>query len=158
MSLGRILIDGYNLLHIWQEIAKGKDRFCETSRDELIKILIKYNDATGIPITIFFDGSSEDRVKEKESGNKKVEVVYSTKGSSADKLIERAAMKLAQHMEIMVVTDDYVQRDVVTAAGALVSSCENFIRTVYSELKETAKIIKKHNLCERTGFRNNIPI
>ena len=58
MSLVRILVDGYSLLHSWPELAPGKARYSAAARDELIHVLTLYRDATHTPITIFFDGSS----------------------------------------------------------------------------------------------------
>ena len=57
MALVRILIDGFSLLHNWPELAPGQPRYSERARDELIRILTQYHDATGEPITIFFDGA-----------------------------------------------------------------------------------------------------
>jgi predicted RNA-binding protein with PIN domain len=58
MSLVRILVDGYSLLHSWPELAPGKARHSAAARDELVRVLTLYRDAAQTPITIFFDGSS----------------------------------------------------------------------------------------------------
>src|SRR5688572_18563178 len=74
MAYVRILIDGYNLISAWQEYAKirrnqgysllhnwpelapGKPRHSAAARDELVHVLTRYHDASGTPITLFFDG------------------------------------------------------------------------------------------------------
>ena len=61
MALVRILVDGYSLLHNWPELAPGKPRHSMEARDELIRILTLYRDATGTPITIVFDGAGKSR-------------------------------------------------------------------------------------------------
>ena len=57
MALVRILVDGYSLLHNWPELAPGRARHSAAARDELIRRLTLYQDATGTPVTIFFDGA-----------------------------------------------------------------------------------------------------
>ena len=58
MALVRILVDGYSLLHEWVELAPGRPRHSAAARDELVRMLTLYRDATGTPLTVFFDGSS----------------------------------------------------------------------------------------------------
>ena len=57
MALVRILVDGYSLLHNWPELAPGAARHSARAREELVHILTRYQDATGEPVTIFFDGA-----------------------------------------------------------------------------------------------------
>ena len=57
MALVRILVDGYSLLHNWPELAPGRARHSAAARDELIRRLTLYQDATGTPVTVFFDGA-----------------------------------------------------------------------------------------------------
>ena len=49
MALVRILVDGYSLLHNWPELAPGKPRHSMEARDELIRVLTLYRDATTTP-------------------------------------------------------------------------------------------------------------
>ncbi|MGH8024734.1 MAG: NYN domain-containing protein, partial [Limisphaerales bacterium] len=57
MALARILVDGYSLLHNWPGLAAGQPRHSERARDELIRVLAQYQDVTGDPVTVFFDGA-----------------------------------------------------------------------------------------------------
>jgi len=57
MSLVRVLVDGYSLLHAWPELAPGRARHSADARAALLQKLTLYRDATSTPITIFFDGS-----------------------------------------------------------------------------------------------------
>ncbi len=77
MALVRILVDGYSLLHNWPELAPGAARHSERAREELVHILTHYHDATGEPVTIFFDGAgAPPNVPKNESGGA-VEVLFS---------------------------------------------------------------------------------
>jgi len=153
MALIRILVDGYSLLHNWQELAPGKARHSAAAREELIHILTLYQDTVGIPITIFFDGSQPkfDGPSYTRS-TPEVEILYSRAGQTADQMIERAAHRFQPYGEVLAVTDDTAERDTVIAMGGMASSCFNFILTVQNALADLQEDIKHHNRNERNKF------
>jgi hypothetical protein len=153
VALVRILVDGYSLLHNWPELAPGKPRHSEAARDELVHILTRYHDAAGTPITIFFDGAGARPGAPKQQHSKQVEVLFSRAGQTADQMIERAAHRFQPYGEVLAVTDDNTERDVVIGLGGQASSCLNFIRDVESALTEFADDLKQHNRRERNRFR-----
>lgn len=152
MALVRILVDGYSLLHSWPELAPGWPRFSAAARDELTRRLTLYQDATGTPITIFFDGSSPKGGPAVEGSNPALEVLYSKAGQTADQMIERAAHRFAPYGEVLAVTDDLAERETVLSLGGLASSCLNFIQTVENTLAEFADDLKNLNRQERHRF------
>ena len=152
MALVRILVDGYSLLHNWPELAEGAPRHSEAARDALVEMLTHYQDASGTPITIFFDGSGSRRGKPKNVAAGAVEVLYSHAGQTADDLIERAAHRFQEYGEVLVVTDDYAERDTVSALGGSVASCNNFIRMIDGALANLQENLKSHNRAEHKRF------
>jgi predicted RNA-binding protein with PIN domain len=153
MALVRILVDGYSLLHNWPELAPGAARYSERARDELVEILTRYHDATGEPITVIFDGSGPKRGKPKNESSGPVEVLFSGGGQTADDLIERAAHRFQDYGEVLVVTDDFAERDVVGGLGGSVASCANFIRMIGNALDDLKADLKNHNRAERNNFK-----
>jgi predicted RNA-binding protein with PIN domain len=153
MALVRILVDGYSLLHSWPELAPGKPRHSAAARDELVYILTRYHDATGTPITIFFDGGGALPGTPKNESGGQVEVLFSRAGQTADEMIERAAHRFQSYGEVLAVTDDHTERDVVIGLGGQAASCLNFIRDVESALAESADDLKHYNRIERERFR-----
>src|SRR5271169_1126890 len=152
MALVRILVDGYSLLHNWPELAPGAPRHSERARDELVQILTKYHDATGEPITIFFDGAGAPANAPKNESSQAVEVLFSRAGQTADDLIERAAHRFQSYGEVLVVTDDFAERDVVGGFGGSVASCANFIGMIHDALATLTENLNRHNRNERTRF------
>jgi predicted RNA-binding protein with PIN domain len=153
MALVRILVDGYSLLHNWPELARGRARHSVAARDELISRLTLYQDASGIPVTIFFDGAGPRGGKPNATSPGLVEVLYSRSGQTADDMIERAAYRFGPYGEVLAVTDDHAERDMVISLGGSASSCWNFIQTVENALAELGDDIKHHNRRERHGFQ-----
>jgi hypothetical protein len=152
MALVRILIDGYSLLHNWPELAPGKPRHSAEARDELIRILTLYQDASAIPVTIVFDGAGKTAATAFPS-NPALEILYSRSGQTADQIIERVAARMEPFGEVLAVTDDYAERDTVSYHGGLISSCANFIETVERTLLDQERDIFRKNRKERAGFK-----
>jgi uncharacterized protein len=153
MALVRILVDGYSLLHQWPEIAPGQPRHSERARDELVQILTQYHDATGEAITVFFDGSGGPGRAPKTGGSRDVEILFSRAGQTADEMIERAAHRFQEYGEVLVVTDDRAERDIVGGFGGSVASCDNFIRMIGSAMGDLADELKQRNRSERNRFK-----
>ena len=153
MALARILVDGYSLLHNWPELAPGAPRHSARARDELVHVLTRYHDATGEPVTVFFDGAGAPPNTPKPEPGGAVEVLFSRAGQTADQMIERAAHRFQPHGEVLAVTDDRAERDTVIAFGGAAASCANFIRMIESALAELQDELKNHNRMERNRFK-----
>jgi predicted RNA-binding protein with PIN domain len=153
MALVRILVDGYSLLHSWPELASGAARHSERARDALVEQLQQYQDACGTPVTVFFDGQGARGRRPKNPSRDAVEVLFSGTGQTADDLIERAAHRFQDYGEVLVVTDDYAERDLVSGLGGSVASCGNFIRMLDQALTQLQDNLNRHNRAARNSFR-----
>ena len=153
MALVRILVDGYSLLHNWPELAEGSPRHSEAARDALVEMLTHYQDACGTPVTVFFDGSGGRRSKPKDQSGQAVEVLFSSAGQTADDLIERAAHRFQAYGEVLVVTDDFAERETVSGFGGSVASCGNFIRMIGQTQADLQEDLDRHNRTARNSFR-----
>lgn len=155
MALVRILVDGYSLLHQWPELAEGAPRHSESARDALVDMLQQYQDASGTPVTVFFDGRGARRSRPKNESGKAVEVLFSNAGQTADDLIERAAHRFQPYGEVLVVTEDFAERDTVSGFGASVASCGNFIAMIQNALADLQEKLNTLNRSERSRFHRS---
>lgn len=153
VPLLRILVDGFSLLHAWPELAPGRARHSAAAREALIQQLTQYHDATGTPVTIFFDGSGAPKGTPQTHSTREVEVLYSRAGQTADDMIERAAYRLSQLGEVLVVTNDFAERDTVNSFGGMAQSCENFLRMIGEANRDLTLDLKEHNRRERVRFK-----
>tara|TARA_Y100001934_G_scaffold271573_1_gene358315 strand:+ start:9265 stop:9840 length:576 start_codon:yes stop_codon:yes gene_type:complete len=153
VAILRILVDGYSLLHAWPDLAKGAPRHSAEARDALIQTLTNYRDAIGTPVSLFFDGGGAPKGTPKDPGDPEMEVIYSPKGKTADDLIERVAYKLAQMGEVLVITNDFAERDTVISFGGMARSCDEFIVDVKGALQDLASTVKHHNRREQSRYR-----
>ena len=152
MALVRILVDGYSLLHQWMDLAPGRPRHAASAREELINRLTQYQDATGTPITVVFDGSRPDGDVEDAPPAGVVKVLYSHIGQTADQVIERLAHRYQSYGEVLVVTSDRAERETVASAGALTSSCRDFIDMIEASLGDLEREIATYNQKVRSQF------
>jgi len=155
MALIRILVDGYSLLHNWPELASGQPRHSERARNELVRVLTRYHDATGTPVTIFFDSAGAPAGAPKRETDAAVEVLFSRAGQTADQMIERAAYRFNAHGETLVVTDDRAERDVVSGMGGSVAGCANFIHMIENALTELRDELQNYNRTELNHFNRH---
>ena len=56
MGIVRVLVDGYSLLHHWPDLAPARERHSFQARDALVAVLTQYQDSSGTPVTVIFDG------------------------------------------------------------------------------------------------------
>ena len=156
MSIVRILVDGYSLLHHWPGIAPGKPRHSFYARDALVSILTQYQDACGTPISVIFDGGGAPAGTPKtETVKNGIEVLFSKKGQTADQVIERVAHLMKPYGEVIAVTNDYAERETVISLGGSACSCENFILMIKESLNEMENLLKSSNQSQFKKYKKN---
>lgn len=155
MSLVRILVDGYSLLHNWPELAPGCPRHSARAREALIRKLTHYQDAVGTAVTVFFDGQGAPSGTPQAPSTREVEILYSRSGQTADEMIERAAHRFQAYGQVLAVTDDTTERDVVIGLGGMVQGCLGFISTVNAALAGMTVDVQKHNRAEQRRYRRS---
>lgn len=116
-----LIVDGYNIIHAWPALHTTlRERGLEDARRQLVSALSEYAAQTGIAVTVVFDAHSRPGAIPSTEQLDGVTVLFGSKRASADHVIERAAYKAAQRGEgadVVVATDDRLERDVVGAMG-----------------------------------------
>ena len=153
MSVVRILVDGYSLLHAWRDLAPDAPRHSARAREALIRVLTQYADSVGTPVTLFFDGAGAPKDVPKNISTDSLEVVFSRDSKTADDLIERTAYRLKPYGEALAVTNDFAERDTVISMGGLAQSCEEFVDDIDRVLKERDEFVKIHNRREANRYK-----
>ena len=154
MGIVRILVDGYSLLHHWPELAPGRARHSFHARDALVAALTQYQDSSGTPVTLIFDGGgAPPDTPKNETAKDGIEVLFSKKGQTADQIIERVAHLMKPYGEVLAVTNDYSEREKVISLGGSACSCENFLDMLNDTVDDMHVGVTQHNKRERKGYR-----
>ncbi len=143
MTVAEVIVDGYNIIHAWPELAPLiQSGQAEEARRRLIGLLAGYAAASGEHVTVVFDAHGRAR---DHSGGETIDgvtVVFGSKAQTADHVIERR-VAIASHRgdarSVTVATGDRLQRDLVMAMGASVIGAEalrQLVRGTQAELDQ----------------------
>jgi uncharacterized protein len=116
-----LIVDGYNIIHAWPALhATLRERGLEDARRQLVSALSEYAAQTGIAVTVVFDAHARPGALPSTETLEGVTVLFGSKRATADHVIERAAYRASQRgdgADVVVATDDRLERDVVGAMG-----------------------------------------
>ncbi len=135
-----LIVDGHSVIFAWPELRKLHARRTALARDELVKILTEYQDASGVRVVAVFDGKGLKANEDSTPGG--IQVFYSAAGQTADSIVERLVAKYAGHHEITVATSDFMEQQTVTSFGGLVVSAEGLRDWLDDARRDLARQIK----------------
>lgn len=123
-----LLVDGYNIIHAWDELKKLMDSSIDHARFKLIDLLANYQAVKGIKVIVVFDahlvkGGTGSR--DNEGG---VEVIFTSEGETADMLIEKLVGQLMTDGRVTVATSDWAQQRIVFGKGAVRLSARELVQ------------------------------
>jgi predicted RNA-binding protein with PIN domain len=137
-----LIVDGHSVIFGWPELRKLHARRTWLARDELVKTLTEYQDASGVRVVVVFDGRGVKANEDTMPGG--IQVFYSGAGQTADDIVERLVAKYAAEHEITVATSDLLERQTVSTFGAVAISVE-LLREFLSEARgDLSRRIKQH--------------
>ena len=115
-----LLVDAHSVIFAWEELHALHSRHMEAAREQLIRELTAYQDATGTRVVVVFDGKGARHSSESRPGG--VQIFYSGTKGSADHIIERLVAKYGVEHEMMAASNDgLVQQTVSTFGGTAMS-------------------------------------
>ena len=118
-----LIVDAHSVIFAWPELRKLHTRRTVLARDELVKILTAYQDASGVRVVAVFDGKGAKMNEATEPGG--IQIFYSGAGQTADEIVERLVAKYGEKHEMSVATDDHMERQTAETFGAVAISTEH---------------------------------
>ncbi|MFQ5893670.1 MAG: NYN domain-containing protein [Nitrospinota bacterium] len=129
MSLD-LIIDGYNLLFS-TDLVEGSGNL-EGLRRALLQTLERYQAVRGHHVTVVFDGTHEGPASTETTHGRRLRVVFSHQGQTADEAIQQRLAGL--RTETIVVTSDRALEQAASATGAVVVPVDTFASKVRQAL------------------------
>ena len=114
-----LLVDGYNIIFAWEELAELAKSDLDAARHRLIQILCNYQGYRRCELILVFDAY---KVKgnpgsiERQHG---IHVVYTKEAETADMYIEKVTHTLAKEHRVRVATSDGLEQIIILGHGAV---------------------------------------
>lgn len=155
VSKDYLLVDGYNIIHAWEDLSEVAMESLEEARDKLLDIMCNYKGFVKSDIIVVFDAYKVKNNRGNIYQHRNITVVYTKEAETADHYIEKTTKLLSMGKEygVKVATSDYLEQVIIMGAGA--------IRVTPRELRayiDDAKARGKKKLEERQPAKNNMLI
>lgn len=145
-----LLVDGYNIIHAWDELKELYEVSLESARQKLMDILSNYQGFKKITVIVVFDGylvkGNIGTVYEYNNIN----VVFTKEAETADHYIERVVNILPKHYKVRVATSDALEQLIILGGGAIRVSA----RELYNEIKGVETSIREKYINKRPPKNN----
>jgi len=139
-----LLIDGYNIIHDWDNLSSLAKTSLELARDKLVNMVANYQGFRDIDIIVVFDAHKIRYGHENVVRYGKVTLVYTAESETADAYIERTIMGLTAGLKpyrVAVATSDSLEQVIIMAKGAYRLSARDFLAEIESAEAEIRRKI-----------------
>ena len=113
-----LLVDGYNVIYAWQDLADLARENLEAARGKLTDILCNYQGYLGCELILVFDAYRVKGNPGEVQRYHNIYVVYTKEAETADAYIERTTHEIARECDVTVATSDGLEQMIVAGAGA----------------------------------------
>ncbi len=139
MSKEFLLVDGYNMIHAWQELKELVDVSLESARQKLLDMLSNYKGSQKMNIIVVFDAYLVKGNVGSVFQYHNISVVYTKEAETADHFIERTVNRLPRHYKVSVATSDGLEQIIILGEGAQRITAQGLRQRVLAEQKEIRK-------------------
>ena len=140
-----LLVDGYNVINAWPELAELLQSEIGHARDRLVEYLSGYGTYKKYQTTIVFDAHQTDGAGSVEAIVANLTVVYTAEKETADSYIERLAyLQVRQGRRVYVVTNDWAEQLLILGAGAFRIPARELVRDVCKVQREIREEFTSH--------------
>jgi uncharacterized protein len=137
-----LIVDGHSVIFSWPELRKLHARRMVLARDELVKLLTQYQDASGVRVLAVFDGQGQKHSENNEPGG--IQVFYSASGQTADSIVERLVATYAKTHDITVATSDLKEQQTAISFGAYTVTAEGLRELLEEAQADLSRQLKAH--------------
>ncbi len=121
-----LLVDGYNVLHAWDDLAALAQDNLEVARRRLMDMLCNYQGYRKVRLILVFDAYQVKGNLGTVEQYHGIQVVYTKEAETADRYIERVTHDMAKQHRVRVVTSDGTMQYIILGNGALRVSARAF--------------------------------
>lgn len=112
-----LLVDGYNVIFAWQELAELAKCSLDGARGRLMDILCDYQAMLGCQLMLVFDAYRMEGHETEVFSYHNIQVVYTKEAETADMFIEKFAHENSRKYRITVATSDGLEQLIIRGQG-----------------------------------------
>lgn len=153
-----LLVDGYNMIGGWPELAAMSQTDMQGARDRLLDLLADYQAFSGLRVIAVFDAYRVPGLG-RSFVQGKVQVFFTKEKETADECIERLVGEFAhRRRQISVATSDFIEQHVIFAQGALRVSARELRLAIEENQKQVKKAIEPGSVnATRHSLEDKLP-
>ena len=114
-----LLVDGYNIIFAWEELAELARTDLDAARHRLIQILCNYQGYRRCELILVFDAYKVKGNPGNIERHHGIHVVYTKEAETADMYIEKVTHTLAKEHRVRVATSDGLEQIIILGHGAV---------------------------------------
>lgn len=134
-----LLVDGYNIIFAWEELATLAKTSLDAARSKLTDILSNYQGYVGCELILVFDAYKVKGNHREVYRFHNIHIVYTKEAETADQYIEKTTHELGRKYKVRVATSDALEQVIVMGQGAGRISAGDF----YEEVEMVRKTIRR---------------
>ncbi len=139
-----LLVDGYNIIHAWDELKALAQDSMDTARQTLIDLMGNYQGFRKNIVIIVFDAYKVPRSQAEVTRTHELFVVYTKEAETADAYIEKTTYELGKRHRVRVATSDNAESLIILGHGALRLSARQLHEEVEQTMGQIADILQRH--------------
>ena len=144
-GLEYLLVDGYNIIHAWDELKELARADLSAARKALMDILSNYQGFRKCEVIVVFDAYKVKGNPGSVSKYHNIHVVYTKEAETADNYIEKVTYELGRKYQVRVATSDGVEQLIILGHGALRVSARMFRMEIEQAEGQIADLIAQNN-------------
>ncbi len=137
------IVDGYNVIFAWDELAAVAESDLATARRDLCDILANYQAFTRREMIVVFDAYNVKGDAERKEDRDGLHVVFTKEGEIGDTYIEKLVHEIGADQNVRVVTSDSLIQLQAVRSGVLRLSAREFRDEILAVDEEIEAFLKK---------------
>lgn len=139
-----LLVDGYNIIFAWEELAELAKINIDSARGRLLDILCDYQAMKKCSLIVVFDAYRVKGHDTETLNYHNIHVVYTKEAETADQYIEKFAHENGKKYQVTVATSDGLEQVIIRGQGCMLLSA----RELKEEVDRTRRLLREEYLKE----------
>ena len=145
-----LLVDGYNIIFAWEELADLARTNIESARNKLMDILCNYQGFRQVTVILVFDAYRVEGGQGEVFRYHNIYVVYTREAETADQYIEKTVHEIGKQYQVTVATSDATEQVIIMGQGGRRLSA----RDLEEEVRAAAQELRRDHMSPRSSDKN----